>query len=249
MRRSWMKKSNTLQAFLILTEELQENLWIRWTRIRNVNILLPKDQMNESLLKRKKSQYLSDAQIFHIIKQLDLFPISGRLLQKMYKLFQSMMRRNINKNKNKQFEDITLSRFQEKKRISKEAQLATRSYLLPLCEPKSIPMIKHRVRAERVLSNFWNKVLQQDYWINSKYKIKLKLNELQPDHLTNSNMFFYYVVWNTFSITLKFLLHVDCSLSTNPSLKWYRLSAFHVPRLHTFHPSARLYRAQVFCLF
>ena len=127
--------------------------------------------MNESLLMRKKGQHLSDAQVFHIIKQLDSFPKSVKLLQKMYKLSQATMRRIINfKNKNKQFEDIPLSRFQEKKRISKEAKLTTRSYLLPPCEPKSIPIIKKYIEAElgesyqiSELRNFIKKEMKYSY--------------------------------------------------------------------------------------
>ena len=50
-----------------------------------MNIFWSERQMNESLLKRKKVQHLSDGQILHITNQLERSPKNGKLLQKIIK--------------------------------------------------------------------------------------------------------------------------------------------------------------------
>ena len=114
----------------------------------NTNIFWPERQMNESLLKRKKGQHLSDGQILHITKQLERSPKSGKLLQKRYKLSQSTLRRiSQQQNKGSILENCPLTRLWKKKRISKEAELAARSYLLPPWEPKSITMVQRHIKS------------------------------------------------------------------------------------------------------
>ena len=48
----------------------------------NVDIFWSEEQINESLLKRKKREHLSNAQIAYILRQLDRFPKSLKLMQK-----------------------------------------------------------------------------------------------------------------------------------------------------------------------
>ena len=115
----------------------------------NIDLYWPEEQMHESLLMRRKGQHLNEEQITNIIQQLERSPQSRKLLQRMYRLSRTTLRRIIQqKGKDKPMDDGTLARFEDKQKISREAGLRIRSYLLPPCEPRSIPAIKRHVEAE-----------------------------------------------------------------------------------------------------
>ena len=153
-----------------------------------MDTLWSEEQMNESLLKRKKREHLNNVQIAYIIRKRDRFPKSLKLMQKKYRLSRSTLRRVTQfKNTYKFCEDKLLVRQRGKRRISKEADLATRSYLSTPCEPRSILMIKQHIESK--LKECYSTQEIRNYIKNEMKCTYKKGNSRQPVYAKSTTQF------------------------------------------------------------
>ena len=107
------------------------------------------DPTHEFLLKRKKGQHLTEAEIFYIGQRLQESPGSIKLMQRRYWLSRATIRRiSMKMNLGIPLRDRFLTRFGSCRPISEDAKQLIRNYLSPPWEPKSIAMIKHFVESE-----------------------------------------------------------------------------------------------------
>ena len=137
----------------------------------NMDQLWPEEKMHESLLMRRKEKHLSEVQIIHVVGRLKRCPESRNHLQKIYELSRTTMRRiarQMNASNSNKVSKIL--RLKSQITISNKAKLLTRSYLLPPCSSKSLPMVKKYIESElnevyslRKIRNFVKKEMNYAY--------------------------------------------------------------------------------------
>ena len=115
----------------------------------NIDLSWSENQAHESLLRRRKSQRLNEAQVRQVMSLLKRFPGNRKLLQEMYKISRSTLRRIAMKmNVSRPFDVGSYTMFKTHKNISENAKQLIMHYLLPHWEPRSILMVKKYVESE-----------------------------------------------------------------------------------------------------
>ena len=159
-----------------------------------------KSRLTNRYWKEKKREHFSNVQIAYIIRQRDRFPKSIKLMQKKYRLSRFTLRRITQfKNTYKFCEDKPLVRHRGKRRISKEAELAVRSYLSPPCEPRSIPIIKKHIESK--LKECYSTQEIRNY-IKNEMKYTYKKGNSRPPVYTKSTTQFKKALFCTELLSL-----------------------------------------------
>ena len=104
----------------------------------------PKEQMNQSLLKRRKGQYLNDTQIAYISSHWEIIK-KWKAPEEKVSAVSIYTEKDHSVNEQIRFLKTILCLGFE---VEKEAESAARSYLLPPWQPKSIPMIKKYIESK-----------------------------------------------------------------------------------------------------
>ena len=125
-----MEKYN--RSSLIFLRTFRETVSIPGSGSENTVMFWPEEQMNESLLKRRKGQCLSDTQITHFSSQLERSPIVENSCWKIMGCLDLHWERSPYQWTNQILKNNSLSRFRGRKRVSKEAESYTGSYLILL---------------------------------------------------------------------------------------------------------------------
>ena len=107
------------------------------------------EQIHESLLKRRKGQHLNETQNLHVMRLLEGSPESWKFWKTTYKMSRATLRRIMKQMEvNRSASGSPFVQYRDQKSFSESAKQLIRRYLLPPCEPKSIPMLKKHLESK-----------------------------------------------------------------------------------------------------
>ena len=107
------------------------------------------EQIHESLLKRRKEQHLNETQNLHVMRLFEGSSESWKFWKTTYKMSRATLRRIMKQMEvNRSASGSPFVQYRDRKSFSEFAKQLIRRNLLPLREPKSIPMLKKHLESK-----------------------------------------------------------------------------------------------------